>query len=325
MQREGTWFFDIGFQSRRSLAEAPRPEATGRFADLYIGRHYFNPWNDTYTVNQFLVRPRIENGTTFGFQHRGSKTVAFAKCKPDVRSNGWGPFRMGWNGYGLIQNAGTPHHAGAGSNPWIVGGRLRLSRRRQINECWIRRPTVTAFGRYLSEEFDGFQAGDLDQDVFTPYKRDHRYGLRFSDTITRQNCLDKRYWLRPYLVTNEDQLVPDNLGFQTGTDQLIGPLQLNLSYRFTQYLVDNDRVLDSIQNVIHLETVWERWHNRRRRSEIRFSIRHDVDDNDGTSFSFNFANYFNHGRGYRDFDPNLMLFKSLREHRAARHYQSILN
>ena len=322
-QERGTWFLDVGYQIRRSLAEAPRPVESGRFMDLYLGRYFYNPWNETYSLSRFLARPRIENGTTFGFQNRGSTTVPFAKCQPDVRANGWGQYRFSWNGYGFIQNAGTPLRDDVSSNPWIVGGWLRLARRRQINEHLSRRPTLTAFGRYLSEDRNGFQAGDLDQDVFTPYKRNHRYGLRISDTFTRQTRLDKRFWFRPYLVTNEDQLVPDNLGFQTGSDQLIGPLQLNLSYRFTRYLSDNDRELSSLQNVVNLQAVYERWHSYRRRSEVRFSIQHDVDDDEGTSFSFNFVNYFNHGRGYRDFDPNQLQFKALKEHRAARHYHSL--
>ena len=323
-QEQGTWFFDVGYRERRSLDEAPRPIESGRFFDINIGRHFYNPWNDTYTRNRFLVRPRVENGTTFGFEHRGSTSLPILKCDPNVRANGWSPYRLTWNAYSFIQNAGTPLVENANSTPWTAGGWLRLARRRQINECWSRRPTVTGFARFLSEDQNNFAAGDLDQDVFTPYKRNHRYGLRISDTFTRQHCLDKRFWFRPYLATNEDQLVPDNLGFQTGTDQLIGPLQLNLSYRFTQFLVDNDRELASIQNVIGLDATLERWHGYRRRSEIRFSIRHDVDDDEGTSFGFNIINFINHGRGYRDIDPNLLKFRSLKEHRAARHYHYLL-
>ena len=322
-QEQGTWYFDVGYQLRRSLAEAPRPVETGRFFDVKIGRHFYNSWTDTYRESRILVRPRFENGTTFGYVTRGSMSLPFRKCSPDVCANGWGPYRFSWNAYSFLQNAGTPIRDGANRNPWIAGGWLRLSRKRQINEFWSRRPTVNLHGRYLSEDQDNFQAGDLDQDVFTRYKRDHRYGLKLSDRFIRQHCLDKRFWFRPYLVTNEDQLVPDNLGFETGTDQLIGPLQLNLSYRMTRYFADNDRELTSTQNVVSLDAILERWHSYRRRSEIQFSIQHDVDDDEGTSLSLNFVNYFNHGRGYRDFDPNRLQFKALKEHRAARHYHSL--
>ena len=322
-QERGTWFFDVGYQLRRSLAESPSPVETGRFFDVIVGRHIYNPWTDTYRKNQFLVRPRTENGTTFGYRTQGSTSLPFKKCNPDVRANGWSPYQFSWNGFAFLQNAGTPIVSGANRNPWLAGGRLRLSRKRQINELWSRRPTVTAHARFLSEDQDNFAPGDIDQDVFTPYKQDHRYGLRFSDKFVRQCCLDRRAWFRPYLATNEDQLVPDNLGFETGTDQLIGPLQLNLSYRFTRYLADNDRELSSIQNVVSLDAVLERWHSYRRRSEIQFSIKHDVDDDEGTSLSFNIVNFFNHGRGYRDFDPNQLQFKALKEHRAARHYHTL--
>ena len=147
--------------------------------------------------------------------------------------------------------------------------------------------------------------------------------MRFSDRFTYQPCEDKRHWFRPYIASNEDQLVPDNIGIEVGTDQLLGPLQLQLSYRTTQFFSDNDREDANVQSIVYIDAVLERWHSRRRRSELRFSAQHLLEDNDGTTFSFNLVNYFNHRRGYRDFDSNQLPFKSLKEHRAARHYYEL--
>ena len=80
----------------------------------------------------------------------------------------------------------------------------------------------------LSEDRDRWAPGELDQDVFTLFKSNHRFGLRFSDQLVYQPCLDSRCWLRASLMTNEDQLVPDHLGLRVGTDHLVGPFQLRL-------------------------------------------------------------------------------------------------
>ena len=324
LQELGTWLFDVGYRNRRSIEEQPIPVAAGRFLDIKVGRYFYNPWTNRYSFHRALVRPRIGDGTTFGWLSRGSMPLPIAKCR-DCRANGWGPYQLSWSGYGFIQNAGTPLESGANSAPWIFGGSVRLSRNHRINDYWSHRPTWTAFGRVLSED-DGsaFEPGVLDQDVFTRYKRNHRYGLRYSNRFTYQRCLDRRSWFSPYIVTNEDQLEPDNLGIQFGTDQLIGPLELQLAYRLTNFIADNDRVESSLQNVVSLDAVLDRWHTKWRRSEIRFSVQHDLDD-EGTSFSFNLVNYFNHGRGYRDFRDADVLFKSVKEHRAARHYDSLGN
>ena len=320
LQEMGTWVASVGYQERNPLDEFPRDIASNKYLEAKVARHYYDPWKDRYTFDQLLVRPHIEAGTTFGFLHQGSTKLDFNKCKADVKANGWSPFRLNWNAYGLVQNAGTPLRNSSSNNPWIVGGTTGISRRQVINEHWSHTPALVLFGRVLSEERDGFEAGELDQDVFTRYKRNHRFGLRLSDKIVVQKCLDKRCWIRPYLATNEDQLTPDNLGFQVGTDQLMGPLQLKLAYRLTGYLSDNDRIHTSVQNVVQVGAIYERWHNQVRRSELRFDIQHDVDDDTGTSFSFNLVSFFNHGRGYRDIDPSRMLFKSIKRQRAAKHY-----
>ena len=125
-------------------------------------------------------------------------------------------------------------------------------------------------------------------------------------------------------MSNEDEWVPDNVGFQVGTDQLLGSLQLKASYRMTGYFADEDRVQGSIQNVVYLDMMLEHWHSRIRRSELRFSIRTDLKDG-RSSFGLNWVNFLNHARGYRDFRPGSTLsrstlFRSIREERAAKNY-----
>jgi hypothetical protein len=121
------------------------------------------------------------------------------------------------------------------------------------------------------------------------------------------------------LTSNPDEWVPDNLGFQIGADQLLGPLQFNVAYRLTGYLDDDDRKQASLQNVLYLDLMLEHWHNRIRRSELRFSIRSDLATGDA-SVGFALASFLNHARAYRDFRPHTVLFRPIREERAAKQY-----
>ena len=104
-----------------------------------------------------------------------------------------------------------------------------------------------------------------------------------------------------------------------GTDQLLGPLELRLGYRLTGYFVDNDREIADDQNVFNLAVKVERWHSRIRRSEFSFTMAHDINDG-GTSIGFGLQSFYNHARGYRDFDTDAVLFRSLKQERAAKHY-----
>ena len=161
-----------------------------------------------------------------------------------------------------------------------------------------------------------FAEGELDRDIFTIFKLNHRYGLRLSDQFTYQRYLDRRFYVRPMLNTNEDQLVPDNAGFAIGIDQLLGALQVRLGYRLTGFLSDNDRTETAIQNVLRIDLKSEAWNEAGFRSEVDFSLIHEI--NGGTSVGIFFSRYFNDARFYRDFRPGTILFRSLKQERAAK-------
>ena len=312
LQELGTWGYEFGFQRRRALDEFPVVSSPGQFFDVKLFRNFYDQWRDRYTRNELIIRPRIGSGPTYGFVHSGATTSSRAKCRPYAKADGWGPYDYDWNVFFYNQHAGTPLLENANSAPWSLGASGRISRSHQIGEFVNHRPSLTFFGRALSEDVNGFPGGELDQDIFTQYKSDHPYGLRLADRFIYQNCLDRRWWILPRLTSNADQLVPDNVGFQVGTDQLLGPLQLRLSYRLTGYFADNDRSQASVQNFLNLEWVYERWSSQICRNELRFAMQNDL--NEGTaSIGINLARIFNHARGYRDFEPESMLFRSIRQ------------
>ena len=319
LQELGTWSAQAGFRQRDAIEEFIQDENTERTFDFSLTRHYYDQWRDLYHSNQALFRPRLNGGPTLGFVHEGEKYRDLNTCEQGSCRERWGDVRFNWRGYFYSQFADQPIPVGNSSVPWSAGFNASVTRPHTLTSSWRHSPTLTFFGRTLSEDSSGFEPGELDQDVFTSFKSDHRYGLRISDRFVYQSCLDRRWWIRPSLMTNPDEITPDNLGLQLGTDQLLGPVQLRLSYRATSFLSDNDREESSTQNIVALDVALESWQSRTRRNQISFSLRNELASGRST-IGFNFASFLNHSRGYRDIRPSTQLFGPIREERAAKHY-----
>ena len=323
IQESGTTGFNFGYRSRRPLDEFPVGGEPGRFFETSLTNQYYDQWRNQYRKTEFLIRPRLGSGPTFGFRHSRFNANRIVDDAPNNSADSWGALNSQWNVYAFGQRAGTPLVPNAHTFPWTAGFSGSLSRKYFFNPNLSHRPLLSFHGRFLSEDVNGFAPGELDQDIFTRYKGNHRYGLRFSDQYVFQTCLDRRVYLQPMLNGNEDQLIPDNAGFEIGSDQLFGPVQLHVDYRMTGYFADNDRSVASLQNVFSVDLKTERWHGSGHRSEIDFSVRHAIDG--GTSVGLFFKHYFNDARGYRDFNPRSILFRSLREERGLKLDSHLLN
>ncbi|MEM7454234.1 MAG: hypothetical protein AAF456_07750 [Planctomycetota bacterium] len=312
----GTIGLHFGYMQRRALNEFPSSGTPGRFFEAKVSRHRFDPWSQRYVTNEFLIRPRLETGPTYGLIHRGELSLPWQNILDGRPVNGRGPFRFTWKASAYAQYAGTPLIPPTTSMPGSLNFSASLSRAISVTERLSRRPGIQLYARALSEDFNRFSAGELDQDVFTQYKSDHPYGFRISDKLVYQRVMDRRIWIRPSATSNADQFTLDNIGFEAGTDQLMGPLHLHLSYRLTRFNADTHRGVSVLQNVFNIEAKFERWRNRNCRSDLAFSIQHDADDG-GTSIGLNYSRFLNHGRGYRDLSPDSIIFGPVRQERFA--------
>ncbi len=312
----GTTGFHLGYRQRRVIDEFPNIQNPGRFFNVGLSNRKYDPWKDEYQQTDLLLRPRIGSGPTFGASHQRTRSLGNVNRRWDNSADGQGALQINWKAFAYAQYAGTPLDDAASSFPWTAGFNGGISRRYHIGPNVSHRPSINFFGRYLSESRDSFSAGELDRDIFTNYKQNHRYGLRLSDQFVYQCYLDRRFYLRPMLNSNEDQLIPDNLGFSVGADQLLGPVQVHLGYRMTGYLSDNDRTEAAIQNIVRIDLKAEKWSTAGFRSEVDFSLIHEIEG--GTSVGISFSRYFNDARLYRDFRPGTVLFRPLKQERAAK-------
>ncbi|MGB7346943.1 MAG: hypothetical protein WBD20_22155 [Pirellulaceae bacterium] len=320
-QRLGTIAIAGGYVQRDAVEEFNRQANTERFFETQLSRYHYDQWHDRYSANHFLYRFREDGGPSLGLVHEGATSFQDNACDTNACADGWGDFQFNYKAYGFAQFADHPLLESASSTPWSAGVNARITRPHELSTTLHHSPGISLFARTLSEHENGYPSGELDQDVFTLYKSDHRQGLRLSDRLVYQNCLDRRYWISTSLMSNDAELTPDNVGVQVGTDQLLGPLQFQLAYRMTGYLSDNDRKQSSLQNVLYLDMVLETWHSQKRRSELAFSMRNDFSSG-RSSIGINFVSFINHSRGYRDFNPGATLFRSIRQERAAKHYSA---
>jgi hypothetical protein len=199
---------------------------------------------------------------------------------------------------------------------WLVGGQVSWTGRRDFSERLYHRSRATVFGRVLSLDRNIYAPNVVDHDVFTRYKRDHRYGLRLSDRWGLQRCLGSAWWLRPTLATNEDLNVfePDYVSLELGLARWLGDWQIASRYRRTRYDRDGDRSRDIDQQNVSFKGVLEHWSYSGRRYVMDFSMRHDL-DRGRTSAAVGLTVYFTGGQGYYHLPPIRTPFRKLKEQR----------
>ena len=181
-------------------------------------------------------------------------------------------------------------------------------------------PSVAIFARMLSlRSSRGYAPGEVDQDVFTPYKSDHRSGLTLSDTMSWQPYLDTLLSARLAAATNELTGRPgfDNLSASVGLRQRIGDTELAADYRKTRFFEDVDRDTPVTRSFFSGELVHDLLLPEMRRVELGLRVVKDLDRSETTGHLVA-SLHLGRGRGYRDFDPGGLDFLELRRQRMQR-------
>ena len=324
---DGTWRGQAGINSRRALDEGlGRAIEPDEFAEFSATHFQHDLWNDRYYETQGLFRVRDRGGPTTGLVHEGRMEVPgfwtplpSVKLWPTTRRNRdpfhrVNPFNFRWKGYGYLQSPNTAEPGFQNNTEWSFGGSAAVSRRYDLNDCLYRVSTINAFGRALSLDDVQYEPGTVDQDIFTPFKADHRYGLGWSQRFVWTPKLDRQWWLRFSSRSNEDLQFfdPDSIGVEVGQWGQSRWLQWGWSYIAREFQADDDRLNDFLQQTLNLDLRWERWRHSGRRYEITARYRHDLTQG-RDAFLINFATYLSRGRGYWDQKPSTLRFGNIRK------------
>ena len=322
---DGTWGFGVGLTKRRALEEGPQLSGDDHYLQWLLSYEHYNAQTDSYARSRGLFRMRDQSGPSFGLQQDYWTPVEtlIAHLLPDSKCDGrpahdWlNSARCHTLLTGYVQHPSDPLAFYDGRTEASLGVRSRLHCRYELNDHWYHLPSITFIARWLSLDEISYSPSRVDQDVFTPFKNDHRLGLYLTDTWIHEPVEFGRVWVRPALYTNEDlnPLSPDRISVHTGISVLHQNIDWQLAYRFAQFFNDEDRLESRSQHLLYLDAVLDHWRHSGQRFELSVTVRYELDDGE-TSAYLTLTCFQSRGRGYRDHYPSEVGFRSLRERQA---------
>ena len=131
-----------------------------------------------------------------------------------------------------------------GDNHWSARLQGSVERTYRLTPRLRHEPSITLNQRWLSlDAVPLADLGDIDPDVFSPYKQDHKRSLVLSDRLTWSPHLDQRLYLEGALVSNEslNPFDPDYGEVSTAARQLFGSVAGEVGLRWRRYFNDDDR------------------------------------------------------------------------------------
>jgi len=294
-QEDGTWSITGAFVRRR---QTEAEEMMEEFIELSLSHRFFNEFSRYNSRYEILGRIRRHGGPTLGVS-------GHLACSP-VQT----PYNYNLNGAFYIQRPEV-----GGEYEYSLYLDASIVDKREIGPKIYHTPSLAGYFRYMSmKDYNGYHIDDVDQDIFTTYRTEHRYGLRIADKIFYRPWLDSILTLYGKVTLNEDlnPLRPDNMGFDIRWKQLIRATQTTLYYQETHYLPDNDRDEYTITRRLGLGASIEKWLDLNRRIEAGFRLiwHLNVDEFSGRLY---LTIHLGKARGYRDFRYGEMAFPVIRQ------------
>jgi hypothetical protein len=311
-QYDGSWGVFAGYRARRNFDE---DEQTSQERFYQLGWRYqlkLADWR-SYLKNELSVRKHERGGLkTLVSENRG--LWQFSKF--------W-QFGATLNGYYQL-DANQPNVDGA----WSGYASLNVDWRQYWHDNLNNKVTLTAFTRALSlrkGEFFAQQETDehiengqaVDDDVFSNYKADHRFGLRLSDTLRYTPWLDTELRLKAAVTSdiNGNFTNPHKLSLAIGFRQYWQPLTGKVDLQRSRYFrdktdLDSNGPLD--RSTLRFGLIWDRWSRKGQLWQIETSVNRDLNGG-GTNFFIQLHWGQTQGKGFDDFLPNTLNFGTLRK------------
>lgn len=289
-QEDGTLSYEAAIVQRRSVIDEDA-SSSDDFLQAGATYRYYDDFNDSWHQFEGLYRLRSSNNDSIGIKTR---------------------FRDRMNWLSLDWGAKASLYAQQITNSTALGARFDfgVSRKMDIGLKAHHLPRLNIFARvlklqYLEDEF-------IDADVFTQYKSEHLYGLNLSDVFYYRPYLDLEYYTGMGITTNENMISLDNTQLILGGRILIGDKRLELNLRNAYYLQDSDRSNSFSKTAMTIKFGWEQWRNQHGRIELAIKLRRDFNLSDN-NILIELRYHQNSGRHYRDFMPDEIVFRDLRQ------------
>ncbi|MFK5952165.1 MAG: hypothetical protein QM498_03845 [Desulfobacterium sp.] len=304
-QEDGTWSLNASYKKPFSVQEDSDVESQDHQYEVSATHYYHDEDLPGYFKTSVLSRFKEQEGPTLGvledfFYYPRQTSLGFNikstfyMQKPDADNFDF--FASGTGEYaGLIK--------------------ARIFQKRSLGLKSFHIPSFSLFGRILSmDDADEYPDHQVDSDVFSTYKNDHKTGAGLSDYAAFRPWLDTVWFLQGGVNSNDNFNLfnPDNVKIQVGWKQLVGNVNANIKYRHAYYFSDEDRDHDIKRNHVDLDLLWNQWMPDQRRLALGLKLSQDLDNNE-SSILFSLSWFFSQGRGLKDIRPGELDFHTIHQ------------
>lgn len=308
-QEDGTLSAGLDMVRRNNKQESGTNLPMEQFEQNRINYRYFDEPHNVYWNTQGFVRAREFGGPSFGLD----ESVYFNPA--------WLPFTVRSNAKVVAQ---VPHDQLEALGQW----NLSFANAYNLHPKTRLIPSLTFFARAMSlrtRTLDDQMKLKVDQDVYTPYKADHTTGLTPALTLEHRPWLDTIWSGKVAAGSNQDLnfTSPDHYSTEAHWLQLLGSVMLDTSYTSTFYQADADRNSASQRSYAGLELNWQHWTDYQNRIELAAQYSHDIERNANLA-TLSFTYHFGVGRGLRDFAPNELDFRDIRQRQFANERNNVM-
>ncbi|MBI4859090.1 MAG: hypothetical protein HY815_02275, partial [Candidatus Riflebacteria bacterium] len=305
-QEDGTWSVGAAAVRRRAVEEDAQKQLVAEdFRRAQATHRKFDEDRHIYSRFGIEIHERVFGGPTLGI------SGLLQGRRPDS------PWDLRLEASAFVQRPGAPVVATHDETEGSVRVEASVRQHRIINPRLAHNPVLAIFGRALSMNDNTFYpVARVDQDIYTPFKADHRSGLRLSDSLEFRPWLDTLFMGRLTAASNGfENFGLDHVGLEAGWRQRLGDAEIHLDYRATRYLADRDRARASTRHLVFLDLLGDVLQPRQRRVELGVHLVQDLDRNETTGLA-SVTWHLGNGRGYRDFGPGSADFMDRRMLRA---------
>ncbi len=290
--------------------------------------HYYALFRQRRFSDEFSEQERFlaiggqhrQHHSALQLYHRLSAELRFRELgNPSLALEGrveWVPQQSQWRGSAQLKSYWQKPDSQNGQLEWANYLDATVYRGYRLTPKSYHIPRFTLFARHMSLGANPYQRGRLDQDIFTEYKAQHRYGWQFADSYTYQPWLDTAWTLRGWLRSNDslqDRLL-DVVGISARWRQMLGEGELAVTLSQRYFFSDDERRTRFSSTTLSLQSEWGQWSDGWNLWQLQGGINYQLQKGD-FSFMLQLSWQGLQGRGYRDALPGEVFFKPLRQWR----------
>lgn len=238
----------------------------GRYTEAGLRQRWRHPDLQLYSRSDLLLRQLDSGDPVYGLRQ-------WLDYYP--QNSRW---QFGLRGEAHVQPLDDP--ASASANPWSAHLHGEVRREGQLSRS-VEHELQLALDQHWLGEHDLSMAAqqDLDPDIYTRYRNDHRRALTLGERLSWYPYLDQRLYAEAALVSNADlnPFDPDHLRLTLAAGQLFGALSVEAGLRWRHYFADDDRESSLDRRRLFLRFNGLRWGADSDALQLRSELSWDLD------------------------------------------------